>query len=264
MAEDRFVLPEHDAAPALYARFWTRAAAFLVDFFIFCIPAFVFLKALHLTWADFPAFAVLFVLAALFYNVPFESSALQATPGKWLFGMQVTDLAGERIHVQQATIRYLGKFLSAPILGMGFQMMQSSKRRQTLHDRLAGTCVVQQNRLLALKAGRELKVSEKLVSVMRGLFVILVLIGVSLVSVYVMHLPPSRARQLQSFCETLPMGMNQTQIREYVQGHGYEIEESKGEPAQVGIYRSDAPAAGRCTVEFKDGKAGRGVYKAGD
>lgn len=263
MLDERFSLPEHDAAPALYARFWTRASAFLVDFLIFSIPAFLFVNTLHLGSTDFPAFAVLFVLAAMFYCVPFESSRLQATPGKWLFGLQVTDIAGERITVPQATIRYLGKLLSALILGMGFQMMESSQRRQTLHDRLAGTCVVQKLRLLALREGRKLKVSEKLVSVTRGLLVIVVLIGAVLVSAYVMHLPASPARLLQSFCGTLPMEMNQAALRNYVQAHDYRIEDSKGEPAQVVFHESNAPAAGRCIVEFKDGRANLAVYKPG-
>ena len=264
MSDDRFVLPERESAPALYARFWARAFAFLVDFFIFCIPAYLFLKVLRLTWAHLPAFAVLFVLAALFYNVPFESSALQATPGKWLFGLQVTDLAGERIHVQRATIRYLAKFLSALILGMGFQMMMSSKRRQTLHDRLAGTYVVQKNRLLALKEARELKVSEKLVSVMRGLLVTLMLTGATLVSVYVMQFPSSHTRLLQSFCETLPMDMNRSQLSAYANGHGYKIGESKGDTAQLWLYQPDAPGAGRCVVQFKNGKLSEAVYKSAD
>ncbi|GBQ81161.1 hypothetical protein AA13595_0536 [Gluconacetobacter johannae DSM 13595] len=85
--------------------------------------------------------ALQFVLPALYF-ILFESSRLQATPGKLLCRMRVTDVQGARIGVRRAAGRYFGKFLSLLLCGFGFLMVMWTSRKQGLHDLLAGTCVI--------------------------------------------------------------------------------------------------------------------------
>ena len=75
------------------------------------------------------------------YSALLESSSYQATLGKMILGMKVTDLAGNRISFERATGRHFAKILSAMILGIGFLMVAFTERKQGLHDILAGTLV---------------------------------------------------------------------------------------------------------------------------
>ena len=72
----------------------------------------------------------------------FESSRLQATPGKMLLKLQVTDLAGQRISIGRALVRNVSKVLSLLPFGFGFMMVGITLRNQCLHDKIAKTLVV--------------------------------------------------------------------------------------------------------------------------
>ena len=78
---------------------------------------------------------------SLLYFAGFESSKLQATPGKLVVGVRVTDAAGARIGIGRALGRTLGKVLSSIILTIGFIMAAFTDRKRALHDMLAGTLV---------------------------------------------------------------------------------------------------------------------------
>ena len=67
-----------------------------------------------------------------------------ATIGKKAMRIKVTDLAGNRISFGQATGRHFGKILSAIILLFGYFMMLWDDKSQTLHDKIAGTLVIQE------------------------------------------------------------------------------------------------------------------------
>jgi uncharacterized RDD family membrane protein YckC len=71
-----------------------------------------------------------------------ESSSYQATLGKMICGMKVTDLFGNRISFERATARHFAKWLSGLILGIGYIMVGFTERKQGLHDLLAGTLVL--------------------------------------------------------------------------------------------------------------------------
>jgi uncharacterized RDD family membrane protein YckC len=73
-----------------------------------------------------------------------ESSTWQATLGKKILGLKVTDLAGNRISFARASGRFFGKILSGMILGIGFLMAGFTARKQALHDILAGCLVLRQ------------------------------------------------------------------------------------------------------------------------
>ena len=85
--------------------------------------------------------AVIGVFGAWLYEALMESSSRQATLGKMIFGMKVTDLYGNRISFGRATGRHFGKWISAMILCIGFIMVGLTERKQGLHDMLAGTLV---------------------------------------------------------------------------------------------------------------------------
>jgi uncharacterized RDD family membrane protein YckC len=78
------------------------------------------------------------------YYASMESSTWQATLGKKILGLKVTDLAGNRITFARASGRFFGKILSGMILGIGFLMAGFTARKQALHDILAGCLVLRQ------------------------------------------------------------------------------------------------------------------------
>ncbi len=71
-----------------------------------------------------------------------ESSRHQATLGKRAIGLVVTDLDGNRISFGRATGRHFGKFVSTIVILIGYLMQPFTKRRQALHDIMAGCLVV--------------------------------------------------------------------------------------------------------------------------
>jgi len=71
-----------------------------------------------------------------------ESSSKQATFGKLILGLVVTDSAYQRISFGKASGRHFGKLLAGAILGIGFLMVGITDRKQGLHDLMAGTLVI--------------------------------------------------------------------------------------------------------------------------
>ena len=84
---------------------------------------------------------ILLIFGSWLYEAFMESSSYQATLGKMILGMKVTDLYGNRISFERATGRHFAKWLSAMILGIGYIMVGFTERKQGLHDLLAGTLV---------------------------------------------------------------------------------------------------------------------------
>lgn len=76
------------------------------------------------------------------YWTVFESSSWQATPGKRMLGLRVTDMDGNRIGFGRANARYWSKILSFLILLIGFLMVAFTRRKQGLHDLIASTLVL--------------------------------------------------------------------------------------------------------------------------
>ena len=129
----------------VYAGFWRRVAAAVIDggLLLAVLLALSWLMGnpgllLREDWLP----SVFSGLLGLAYAAGFESSRLQATPGKRLLGIKVTDLRGRRISLRRAVLRHLGQFLSAAVLMLGYVMAAFTQRRQALHDKLAGTLVV--------------------------------------------------------------------------------------------------------------------------
>lgn len=81
------------------------------------------------------------VLSWLYFAL-MESSHLQATLGKKICRLQVTDVQGERLTFARATGRYFGKYLSALPCFVGYIMAAFTEKKQALHDMVASTLVV--------------------------------------------------------------------------------------------------------------------------
>ena len=86
------------------------------------------------------AAAVLFALSALWF-VGFEASRWQATPGKRLAGLRVTDAAGGRPAAWRIALRFVAGVPSWLMLHLGHALAGWTKERRALHDLVAGTRV---------------------------------------------------------------------------------------------------------------------------
>ncbi len=145
--------PSHAPAGTLgYAGFWRRAVAFVIDSLILMVVGFPLglIPAAAVITDDDPAtligklgaaVAARSVLSWLYFAL-MESSGWQATLGKRLIGIRVTDSTGARIRFGRASGRFFGKLLSGALFCLGFMMAAFTARRQALHDLLAGTLVV--------------------------------------------------------------------------------------------------------------------------
>ncbi|WCJ58753.1 RDD family protein [Fontisphaera persica] len=133
-----------------YGGFWIRFAAFLVDLVILLIPSLLvsFLlrsvtQANHATDKRVVEFVDNGLQLAIWwvYTAGMLSSSWQATIGKRVCELKVTDYDGRRISFGRATWRCLASLLSALLLCLGFLMIAWTKRRQGLHDFMANTLV---------------------------------------------------------------------------------------------------------------------------
>jgi uncharacterized RDD family membrane protein YckC len=88
-------------------------------------------------------FILLAIVGNWLYYACFESSSWQATPGKKVLNISVTDLTGTRISFGRASGRFFAKFISRLIpLGIGFILAGITERKQALHDMIASTLVL--------------------------------------------------------------------------------------------------------------------------
>lgn len=154
-----------------YGGFWVRAVAFIIDNIIIAIPTTLIsipllgyamfnllpyleeydqtqivssemATALFLFWSIGLLLQAIWVVFFWLYFALFESSAKQATLGKQIFGLRVTDGSGQRISFARASGRTFAKFISYFILYIGFMMAGWTKRKRALHDMIADTLVI--------------------------------------------------------------------------------------------------------------------------
>ena len=164
-----------------YGGFWRRFFAFIVDnviwyAFFFCFVLLVFpasfiyftetggivgnfpeLEDILLdavaTGTDYTYYApplvnfalsLVFALMVIGYFAGMESSSRQATYGKMMFGLKVTDQHVFRIGFWHACGRYLAKVLSVLTLFIGFLMAAFTEKKQALHDIVCKTLVIRE------------------------------------------------------------------------------------------------------------------------
>ena len=134
------------------AGFGRRGLAVLLDWLIFTLFATtvaVLLQYLFwwnndggLTEAEYRQ-AGYWIQAAMMLFTLFCWVYLQGTPGKLLMGCRIVDAkTGMAPSVGKAIVRYIGYFISALPLGLGFLWILWDPRRQGFHDKLGGTEVL--------------------------------------------------------------------------------------------------------------------------
>lgn len=151
-----------------YAGFWLRFVAFIIDAIIvgsvqaLLIVPILGVMGLSIAGMDtsvqptpeemMPYFMALmsglmmtmiisFFISLVYFSL-MESSKNQATVGKMVLGLKVTDMDGNQLNMGKAFLRNLGKILSQMIMYIGYIMAGFTDKKQALHDMIAGTLVV--------------------------------------------------------------------------------------------------------------------------
>lgn len=159
-----------------YAGFWLRFVAAILDLVALAIPLSVFVSFLALACGTPLAFLALrpreppgaviaafgkpaliamlcfFVLSGWLYFSLMESSRWQATIGKRVFGLYVSDLRGTPVNFGRASVRLCGGRLlfHVPAVGGAYFAIDCicaglTSRKQAVHDLMAGCLVLRKN-----------------------------------------------------------------------------------------------------------------------
>lgn len=139
------------ALPQYFAAFDQRLLASAIDFFILMI-AYVFVVLLLFVFIDDKTFRIstalallpLVPIAKLIYGSIAEASEKQATIGKRLLDIKVTDMFGNRMSLSAAIGRNLAKIFSVLPLFLGYLYSFLNKKQQCFHDIIAGSLVIKQ------------------------------------------------------------------------------------------------------------------------
>lgn len=138
------------------AGFWSRVAAYLIDWIILLIIFFIFQQFAHTRFslslmAD-PAAMMAQVLTALFLSIfltvmffayfTYFHSATGQTLGKMLLRIKVVSTEGNDIGYSVSFVRCLAYQASWSSLGLGFLWVAFQAEGQSWHDRIAGTKVI--------------------------------------------------------------------------------------------------------------------------
>lgn len=134
-----------------YVGFWKRFLATIVDTILLLLVIYPPLIAIY-GWGYFDpektgiiaglpdfllSWVVPFLLVLVFWNWK------QATPGKMLVQAKIVDVrTGGKPTMMQWILRYVGYFISAIPLGLGYLWIAFDPRKQGWHDKIAGTVVV--------------------------------------------------------------------------------------------------------------------------
>jgi uncharacterized RDD family membrane protein YckC len=128
--------------PLQYAGFWLRFLALVIDFLIFVLAGVILGFFVGKIAGSAKILDIPFFIASWLYYALMESSSRQATIGKIVLGISVTNLSGNRISFGRATGRYFAKIISGITLSIGYIMAAFTAKRQTLHDIIASTVVI--------------------------------------------------------------------------------------------------------------------------
>jgi uncharacterized RDD family membrane protein YckC len=146
-----------------YAGFWIRLVAHIFDGILLAIPLFilqsVFLMSVSGTFSmeawlmedelsmgqtlTYLSLTVVSnIVLSIIYFAVMESSKFQASLGKLMLGLKVTDEKGNRIGFWKSFGRLLSKSFLSGILFIGYIMVAFTKKKQGLHDLIVSTVVI--------------------------------------------------------------------------------------------------------------------------
>ncbi|MGH9737938.1 MAG: RDD family protein [Candidatus Acidiferrales bacterium] len=151
-------IPRQPEPQVSYAGFWLRLFAYIIDMFILSIVTGILILGPLMQHAGLSpqhpwvmltsdsrqvlAINLLMVMAQWCYFALLESSALQASVGKRVLGIYVTDITGKRISFARATGRYFAMIISTLTFGIGYLMAAFTPKKQMLHDIIAESLVL--------------------------------------------------------------------------------------------------------------------------
>lgn len=118
----------------IYAGFWRRFLACILDGIFVMIISIILIIPFWVT--------PLCIIIGIIYRVVFETSSLRATPGKALMGMSVIKTNGAKLTIKDSLIRLVMSFISSTFLCAGYLMALFTQKKQTLHDFVADTVVI--------------------------------------------------------------------------------------------------------------------------
>ncbi len=129
-----------------YSGFMRRFLATTIDWIIIGILYSILSIPLHFSLFDGDAIQTYPIIGiglfTLLYYVFLESSAWQGTIGKMALNMKVVDENFARISPVKALVRYVASWLSRVILCLGYLWVIFDSKKQSWHDKIAGTYVI--------------------------------------------------------------------------------------------------------------------------
>lgn len=136
-------------APQYFASFDQRLLATAIDHF-FIVTAFALLVLLSFIFIEEKEQRIMLAIAAiplipigkLIYGSITEASEKQASLGKRLMNIKVTDLKGNRIGLSNAFGRNIAKVFSVVPVFFGYLYIFLNRKQQGFHDVMANTVVV--------------------------------------------------------------------------------------------------------------------------
>jgi uncharacterized RDD family membrane protein YckC len=135
--------------PQYFGSFDQRLLAAVIDWLIvtgvFVVPALLIVlispvKMFNMILSG--SLLVVIPITYLIYHIVMESGPKQATHGKQILKIKVTDMQGYPINTSTAIGRNFAKLFSVITLGVGYMLNFFNKKQQCLHDMVAGTLVV--------------------------------------------------------------------------------------------------------------------------
>ncbi len=142
-----------------YASFFKRVVAYFIDGFIltailYGLANLGMLKIIGLdnirmmedaasTLTANSGYMVVLLVLNIVYYATFQSSHWQATIGKKLMRIKLETLDGNRVSFAKASLRQFIMISLSGILYIGYIMMFFNEKKQTLHDLVAKTVVVE-------------------------------------------------------------------------------------------------------------------------
>ena len=145
----------YDKDRVIYAGFFSRLAAFLLDSVLVAAALSVFkfvVWIIKLSVGDaiifkpilftYNVFDIIFYLLSVSYFV-LMTYFCGATLGKFLMKIKVVDVEGQKLTFMSVLIREtVGRYLSALIMYVGYIIAGLDTRKQGLHDKIADTLVI--------------------------------------------------------------------------------------------------------------------------
>lgn len=137
-----------------YAGFWIRTGATLVDTILLLLVTYPILLLVYgPSYLDL-AYDGAFIRGTADFMISYALPAVaviafwivkQATPGKMAVSCKILDArTGNPPSSGQCVLRYLGYIVAMLPLGLGILWVAVDRRKQGLHDKIAGTVVVRQ------------------------------------------------------------------------------------------------------------------------